>query len=199
MPDWPRGAPRLTRPSGQCGVGLDGGGAGRAGACPPRPAGAAGCWAMETAPDSAARTTEIAARASGKTIARFRNPTSAYVASAFRRTNPAKAGSHRLRSHDYDARYCRNAYTNNALPAAIATYCFPFTEYDIGPAETWPPTFPFQSCSPVRASSAKKYPSRPPANTRSDAVDSTPLSVTSSILNSHLRCPDCGSKAWIAP
>ena len=53
-------------------------------------------------------------------------------------------------------RHCRNAYTNSVLPAAIATYCLPATEYDIGPAETWPPTLPFHSSAPVRASSAKK-------------------------------------------
>src|SRR5262249_39003048 len=68
-----------------------------------------------------------------------------------------------------------------------------------GPAETCPPTLPFHSCAPVRASSAKKYPSRPPANTRSDAVASTPLSVTSLILNCHFSSPVLASNAWIAP
>lgn len=41
--------------------------------------------------------------------------------------------------------YCRSPYTNSALPAAIATYWRPPTAYDIGPADTWPPTFPFHS------------------------------------------------------
>src|SRR5437867_3473686 len=41
----------------------------------------------------------------------------------------------------------------------------------------------------ARACSAKKYPSRPPSNTRSEAVESTPLSVTSLILNCQFSSP----------
>ena len=54
---------------------------------------------------------------------------------------PAEAGHHAprdIRSGRSLSRvvYCRSAYTNNALPAAIATYCRPATAYDMGPADT---------------------------------------------------------------
>ena len=35
------------------------------------------------------------------------------------------------------------------MPAAIATYCLPPTEYVIGPAETWPPRFAFHKSAPL--------------------------------------------------
>src|SRR5262245_9867879 len=69
----------------------------------------------------------------------------------------------------------------------------------MGPLALGPPTLTFHRSSPVFASSAKKLPSRPPANTRSDAVDRTPLSLKSTILKSHFFAPVLGSSARMAP
>src|SRR6185295_19653296 len=69
----------------------------------------------------------------------------------------------------------------------------------MGPEFTCPPSDAFHNNSPVRAFSAKKYPSRPPLNSRSDAVVSTPAQVVSPILYSHLRSPFLGSKARKTP
>src|SRR5438477_4213 len=69
----------------------------------------------------------------------------------------------------------------------------------MGPAITTPPTVALQSNAPVRASSARKYPSRPPANSTSEAVVRMPLSVTLGILSSHFRSPVKGSRARMAP
>src|SRR6266516_4666802 len=93
----------------------------------------------------------------------------------------------------------RRPKTNRQVPAFTATYCLPFTEYVIGPDWTAAPTAAFQSSSPLRASRAKKYPSRPPLNSKSEAVVRMPASVTSAILNSHFISPVCGSTARTAP
>src|SRR5713226_5463077 len=93
----------------------------------------------------------------------------------------------------------RKAKVKRQLPAATATYCLPFTEYVIGPEASTPPTATFHSRAPLRASRAKKYPSRPPLNSRSEAVVRMPASVTSAILNSHFFSPVLGSKARTAP
>src|SRR6185436_14840704 len=95
--------------------------------------------------------------------------------------------------------YGRNAKANSELPAATVTYCLPFTEYVIGPLFTCPPSGTFQSRSPERASSAKKYPSLPPLNSTSDAVVSTPPHVMSFILNSHFFSRVFESSARTAP
>src|SRR5256885_3554983 len=79
----------------------------------------------------------------------------------------------------------RKAKAKRQLPAATATYCLPFTAYVIGPEAITPPTATFHNRAPLRASSAKKYPSRPPLNSRSESVVRMPASVTSAILNSH--------------
>jgi len=43
---------------------------------------------------------------------------------------------------------------NTAEPAGTDTYCFPSTSNVTGPAVTCPPTTPFHSIAPLRASSA---------------------------------------------
>src|SRR4051812_20208470 len=96
-------------------------------------------------------------------------------------------------------RYGRSANAKRELPAATVTYCLPLTEYVIGPLFTCPPSATFQSRSPERASSAKKYPSLPPLNSTSDAVVSTPPHVMSFILNSHFVASVFGSSARTAP
>src|SRR6266852_4943925 len=93
----------------------------------------------------------------------------------------------------------RKANVKRQLPAANATYCLPFTEYVIGPEASTPPTATFHNRAPLRASTAKKYPSRPPLNSRSEAVVRMPASVTSAILNSHFVSPVFGSIARTAP
>src|ERR1043165_7022572 len=62
-----------------------------------------------------------------------------------------------------------------------------------------PPRYVFHSTAPVRASSAWKYPSRPPVNSTSPAVVRMPASVTSYIGNFHFAWPDFGSIAITAP
>src|SRR5215471_18635681 len=98
---------------------------------------------------------------------------------------------------------CERAYrspnTSRLPPAVNAMYCLPFTAYVIGPIATSPPAFRRHSTLPVRASKAWKNPSLPPVNTRSVAVLSTPLALTSVILNSHLVSPDNGSIARRTP
>src|SRR5258708_18999904 len=69
----------------------------------------------------------------------------------------------------------------------------------MGPDATVPPTAVLHSSAPLRASNAKKYPSRPPLNSRSEAVVRMPPSVTSFILNSHFLSPVVASSARIAP
>src|SRR5262249_17663945 len=84
-------------------------------------------------------------------------------------------------------------------PEIAVTYCLPSTAYVIGPEDIWPPRFAFHSSLPVRASSAWKYPSRPPVNNRSDAVVRMPLSLTSVMSNFHFCSPVLGSSAMMAP
>src|SRR6266853_5390249 len=93
----------------------------------------------------------------------------------------------------------RKAKVKRQLPAATATYCLPLTAYVIGPEASTPPTATFHNKAPLRASNAKKYPSRPPLNNRSEAVVRMPASVTSAILNSHFVSPVFGSIARTAP
>src|SRR5229473_1550688 len=93
----------------------------------------------------------------------------------------------------------RKAKVKRQLPAATATYCLPLTAYVIGPEASTPPTATFHNKAPLRASNAKKYPSRPPLKSRSEAVVRMPASVTSAILNSHFFSPVLGSKARTAP
>src|SRR3954470_6962568 len=91
------------------------------------------------------------------------------------------------------------ANAKSELPAATVTYCLPLTEYVIGPLLICPPSAIFQRRSPLRASSARKYPSLPPLNNTSDAVVSTPAQVMSFILNSHFFVSPCGSSARMTP
>src|SRR5215510_8525628 len=81
--------------------------------------------------------------------------------------------------------YSLRAKTNRESPDTVATYCLLPTRYVIGPLLMAPPRLVFHSRAPVRASSAWKYPSRPPAKSRFDAVVRMPLSVTSVMLNFH--------------
>src|SRR5208337_1250063 len=90
-----------------------------------------------------------------------------------------------------------NAYT--ALPAAIATYSLPFTAKAIGAAYTAPPIWKCHSALPVAASSAMKFPSASPVNTRPPAVDSTPDHVGDVCSNFHLISPVAGSIALRNP
>src|SRR5207247_7356593 len=69
----------------------------------------------------------------------------------------------------------------------------------MGAITTWPPRLALHKSLPVRASSAWKYPSRPPVNSRSDAVVRMPASVRSYIGKVHLRLPVLGSIATTAP
>ena len=61
----------------------------------------------------------------------------------------------------------RSANANSELPEITATCCAPPTANEIGPLTIWPPRLTFHSSAPVRASSAWKYPSRPPVKSRS--------------------------------
>jgi len=63
----------------------------------------------------------------------------------------------------------RRPKTNRQVPAFTDTL-LAIHEYVMGPDWTAAPTAAFQSSSPVRASRAKKYPSRPPLNSKSEAV-----------------------------
>src|SRR5262249_61758150 len=101
--------------------------------------------------------------------------------------------------HPTSARLHEHQNQTTPPPAVNAMYCLPFTAYVIGPIAPSPPTFRRHSTLPVRASKAWKNPSLPPVNTRSVAVLSTPLAVTSVILNSHLVSPDTGSIARRTP
>src|SRR5207244_6435622 len=93
----------------------------------------------------------------------------------------------------------RRPKTNRQLPAFTATYCLPFTEYVIGADWTAAPRAAFQSSSPLLASRATKYPSRPPLNSKSEAVVRMPASVTSAILHPPIISPVCGATARTAP
>src|ERR1700732_2867912 len=80
----------------------------------------------------------------------------------------------------------------------MLTYCFSFTMYVIGPAETDGPRFVSHSNLPSDAFNATNCPSRPPANKMFDAVVSTPPSVDGAdSLNVHLRSPVFGSIAMM--
>src|SRR5690242_10897444 len=92
-----------------------------------------------------------------------------------------------------------NPNTNNADPAAIATYCFPSTENDIGFDLIAAPSCKSQSGFPVSASRAKKFPSSVPPKTSPPAVDSKPASGGVSSLNSHLSFPVVASQALTEP
>src|SRR5262249_2984789 len=89
--------------------------------------------------------------------------------------------------------------TNNADPAAIATYCFPSIANDIGLARIAAPSCTSQSGLPVSASRAKKFPSSLLAKTRLPAVDNTPASGGVRTLNSHFGLPVAASHALTAP
>ena len=93
----------------------------------------------------------------------------------------------------------RKPKVNIELPAITLTYCLPFTAYVIGPAATDGPRFVCHNSLPLRASSAKNDPSRPPLNNMSDAVVSTPVSVDGAeSLWVHRFMPVFGSIAWMA-
>src|SRR6185369_7110533 len=85
--------------------------------------------------------------------------------------------------------------TNNDEPAAIATYCFPSTANDIGLDRIAAPSCKSQSGLPVSASSAKKFPSSVPPNTKFPAVDSKPAIGGVRSLNSHRGLPVVASHA----
>src|SRR6516165_8602613 len=89
--------------------------------------------------------------------------------------------------------------TNNAEPAAIATYSLPSTAYAMGAAWTAPPIWKCHSTFPVVASRAMKFPSESPLNTSPPAVDKTPDQLGDTWLNSHFRSPVSGSIARSAP
>src|SRR5438477_4148562 len=88
---------------------------------------------------------------------------------------------------------------NSADPAATATYCLPSIANDTGDAKTDAPHWKCHSTLPEAASSAMKFPSASPVNTRPPAVDSTPGHVGDAGLHSVLSLPVAGSCAREAP
>ena len=72
------------------------------------------------------------------------------------------------------------------------TYCWPSTIKVTGAITICPPRLAFHSNSPVHASSAWKWPSRPPVNSRSDAVVNMPPSLTSNCRNFQAAPPERG-------
>src|SRR5262245_13572885 len=82
----------------------------------------------------------------------------------------------------------------------MVTNCLPSTWNVVGAERACDgPRLLLQRTAPFLASRARKYPSLPPVNSRSEPVVSRPLSVRSYIGNVHLRCPVIGSRAMTAP
>src|SRR4051812_29131561 len=81
----------------------------------------------------------------------------------------------------------------------MVTYCLPSTEYVMGAALTCPPRLVLHNSAPVRASSARKWPSRDPEKMRSEAVASRPLLLMFVNGNFHFVVPVRGSIADTAP
>src|SRR5262245_1062200 len=75
----------------------------------------------------------------------------------------------------------RKPKVKSAWPLATETYWRPSTDQVIGELATCPPRYFVHNNFPSRALSAKKCPSRLPEKTRSVAVVSSPLSLTSLI------------------
>ena len=84
-------------------------------------------------------------------------------------------------------------------PDSTATYWRRLNRYEIGGAMIVAPVWYFHSTLPVFASSATKWPSRVPANTRPPAVETSPLGAGLIRSNFHLIDPFAGSTATIAP
>src|SRR6185503_16415054 len=91
-----------------------------------------------------------------------------------------------------------NPNTNNANPAAIATYCLPSRPNDTGIPRMLAPSCVSHNGFPVSASSAKKLPSSVPPNTSPPAVDNRLLRPAESSLNSHFNLPVVASSARTA-
>src|SRR6516165_3775336 len=93
-----------------------------------------------------------------------------------------------------------SANDSNVVPDAITTCCLPSSMKVIGAApQIGVPVEYRQRLAPVRESNAMKLPSLSPANTRPDAVLSTPAIAGDVRRNSHRRSPVVGSIARSAP